>query len=149
MNQRDVASGSVADDPDGAATVRAERVASSLEQDGFVVTPLLDKAEVDGLLGFYDELALQAALRDGKLSRAELQRGLATGKLQAEDIKEALASGSLSVESLKKGVASRAIVAEDLERTLRDAHIDSSDLNNAIEHHRLPAGEAPGAAPPP
>lgn len=89
-----------------------------------------------------EELSLQQALRDGRLSNAELQRGLASGKLLGSEVKAALADGRLSTETIKDGVASRAIVAEDLEKGMRDGNIESSDLSNAIEHNRTPDRDA-------
>lgn len=89
-----------------------------------------------------EELSLQQALRDGRLSNAELQRGLASGKLLGSEVKAALADGRLSIENIKDGVASHAIVAEDLEKLMRDGKIESPDLSNAIEHNRTPNRDA-------
>lgn len=89
-----------------------------------------------------EELSLQQALRDGRLSNADLQRGLASGKLLGSEVKAALADGRLSTENIKDGVASHTIVAEDLEKGMRDGKIESSDLSNAIEHNRTPDRDA-------
>ncbi len=89
-----------------------------------------------------EELSLQQALRDGRISNADLQRGLASGKLLGSEVKAALADGRLSTENIKDGVASHAIVAEDLEKTMRDGKIESIDLSNAIEHNRTPDRDA-------
>ena len=94
-----------------------------------------------------DELGLQAALRDGTISNADLQRGLASGKLEASDVKNAIASGSLSTTTLKDGVASKTLDAEALGKVMRDANIESSELSNAIEHN-LPPPSAGGSATP-
>ena len=87
-----------------------------------------------------EEVALQKALREGKISAEQLQRGLSTGKLRGADLKAALSSGKISAHTIQDGVAAGKIYAEDLEKSLRGGNIESSDLRNAIEQNRLPEG---------
>ena len=87
-----------------------------------------------------EEIVLQKALRDGRITPEQLQRGLASGKLRGADLKAALSSGRISASTIQEGIATGKIYAEDLEKGLRGANIDSSDLRNAIEQNRLPEG---------
>lgn len=89
-----------------------------------------------------DEMALQRALREGKIRPQDLQRGLVTGKIKGSDLKAALASGRISIEALKDGIASTDIIAEDLEKILRRGNIESSDLDETIAISRLPEGSS-------
>lgn len=87
-----------------------------------------------------EEIVLQKALRDGRITSEQLQRGLSSGKLRGADLKAALSSGRISASTIQEGIATGKIYAEDLEKGLRGANIDSSDLRNAIEQNRLPEG---------
>ena len=95
-----------------------------------------------------EEIVLQKALREGRITLEQLQRGLASGKLRGADLKAALSSGRISASTIQEGVATGKIYAEDLAKGLRGANIDSSDLRNAIEQNRLPEGTTRAAVVP-
>ena len=89
-----------------------------------------------------EQIAMQRALREGRISPKDLQRGLTTGKIKGDELKAALSSGRISIDAIKEGITSSDIIAEDLEKALRRGNIESSDLSETIETSRLPDGSS-------